>query len=77
VLLVFTVLLFEFGGFAAPIAGSRRRCSPRSACFSRCSHADDVQPVVVHGLIMVIGSSRKNGILLLDADSVQGRRPVA
>ena len=37
VVLVFIVLLFEFGDFAAPIGRDlRRRCSPPSACSWRC-----------------------------------------
>jgi len=63
VLLVFTVLCSRFGGFAAPIACDRvgaalddRRPSPPP------HHSDDVQPVVVMGVIMVIGIVAKNGI---------------
>ena len=69
IVLVFTVLLFEFGNFAAPIAVIS------SALLSTCGVF--VALVVTHttfnlssfmGLIMVIGIVAKNGILLLDAD---------
>jgi len=36
--------------------------------FRAPGHGDDVQHLLVHGLIMVIGIVAKNGILLLDAD---------
>ena len=67
--LVFTVLLFEFGNFAAPIAVIS------SALLSTCGVF--LALVVTRttfnlssfmGLIMVIGIVAKNGILLLDAD---------
>jgi len=69
VLLVFTVLLFEFGNFAAPVAVLS------SALLSTCGVF--VALLVTHttinlssymGVIMVIGIVAKNGILLLDAD---------
>jgi CzcA family heavy metal efflux pump len=69
VVLVFIVLLFEFGNFAAPVAVLA------SALLS--SFGVFVALVVTHttfnlssfmGLIMVIGIVAKNGILLLDAD---------
>jgi CzcA family heavy metal efflux pump len=69
VILVFTVLLFEFGDFAAPIAVIS------SALLSTCGVF--VALLATHttfnlssfmGLIMVIGIVAKNGILLLDAD---------
>jgi multidrug efflux pump subunit AcrB len=69
IVLVFTVLLFEFGGFAAPVAVL---CS---ALLSTCGVF--VALVLTGmtfnlssfmGLIMVIGIVAKNGILLLDAD---------
>jgi len=69
VLLVFIVLLFEFGEFAAPLAVLS------SALLSTCGV---VVALLVTGttfnlssfmgLIMVIGIVAKNGILLLDAD---------
>jgi multidrug efflux pump subunit AcrB len=69
VLLVFIVLLFEFGGFAAPLAVLA------SALLSTCGVF--LALLITHttfnlssfmGLIMVIGIVAKNGILLLDAD---------
>jgi len=69
VVLVFTVLLFEFGNFAAPIA------VVSSALLSSCGVF--LALLITHttfnlssfmGLIMVIGIVAKNGILLLDAD---------
>ena len=69
VVLVFTVLLFEFGNFAAPIAVIS------SALLSTCGVflALLITGVTFNlssfmGLIMVIGIVAKNGILLLDAD---------
>jgi len=69
VLLVFMVLLFEFGNFAAPIAVIS------SALLSTCGVflALLITGVTFNlssfmGLIMVIGIVAKNGILLLDAD---------
>jgi CzcA family heavy metal efflux pump len=69
VLLVFIVLLFEFGSFAAPIAVLASALLSTSGVF--------LALLVTHttfnlssfmGLIMVIGIVAKNGILLLDAD---------
>jgi len=69
VLLVFTVLLFEFGGFAAPMAVIS------SALLSTCGvflalwlTGKSFNLSSFMGLIMVIGIVAKNGILLLDAD---------
>ncbi|MBV9506698.1 MAG: efflux RND transporter permease subunit [Acidobacteriia bacterium] len=69
ILLVFTVLLFEFGGFAAPIA------VVSSSLLSTCGVflALLITGITFNlssfmGLIMVIGIVAKNGILLLDAD---------
>jgi len=69
VVLVFTVLLFEFGDFAAPMA------ILSSALLSTCGVflALVITGVTFNlssfmGLIMVIGIVAKNGILLLDAD---------
>src|SRR5271157_2940463 len=69
VLLVFTVLLFEFGDFAAPIA------ILSSALLSTCGvflallvTGTTFNLSSFMGLIMVIGIVAKNGILLLDAD---------
>jgi multidrug efflux pump subunit AcrB len=69
VVLVFMVLLFEFGGFSAPIAVLSSAILSVSGVF--------VALLITHttfnlssfmGLIMVIGIVAKNGILLLDAD---------
>ncbi len=69
IVLVFTVLLFEFGNFAAPVAVLS------SALLSTCGVF--MALVATHttfnlssfmGLIMVVGIVAKNGILLLDAD---------
>ncbi len=69
VVLVFTVLLFEFGSFAAPVAVL---CS---ALLSTCgvfvvllATGITFNLASFMGLIMVIGIVAKNGILLLDAD---------
>jgi CzcA family heavy metal efflux pump len=69
VVLVFTVLLFEFGNFAAPVAVLS------SALLSTCGVFVALLTTGVTfnissfmGLIMVIGIVAKNGILLLDAD---------
>jgi len=69
IVLVFTVLLFEFGGFAAPVAVI---CS---ALLSTCGvflalliTGNTFNLSSFMGLIMVIGIVSKNGILLLDAD---------
>ena len=69
IVLVFIVLLFEFGNFAAPIAVLS------SALLSTCGVF--LALLLTHttfnlssfmGLIMVVGIVAKNGILLLDAD---------
>ncbi|MBZ5623276.1 MAG: efflux RND transporter permease subunit [Acidobacteriia bacterium] len=69
ILLVFIVLLFEFGNFAAPIAVIS------SALLSTCGvflalliTGTTFNLSSFMGLIMVIGIVAKNGILLLDAD---------
>ena len=69
VVLVFTVLLFEFGNFAAPVAVIS------SALLSTCGvflallvTGTTFNLSSFMGLIMVIGIVAKNGILLLDAD---------
>jgi len=69
VVLVFTVLLFEFRGFAAPTAIVVSAILCTSGVFlalliTRTSF--NVSSFM--GLIMVIGIVAKNGILLLDAD---------
>jgi multidrug efflux pump subunit AcrB len=69
VLLLFIVLLFEFGTFAAPIAILSSALLSTSGVF--------IALLITHttfnissfmGMIMVIGIVAKNGILLLDAD---------
>jgi CzcA family heavy metal efflux pump len=69
IVLVFIVLLFEFGSFAAPIAVLA------SAILSTCGvflalvvTGTTFNLSSFMGLIMVIGIVAKNGILLLDAD---------
>jgi len=69
IVLVFTVLLFEFGNFAAPTAVIS------SALLSTCGvflalliTRTTFNLSSFMGLIMVIGIVAKNGILLLDAD---------
>ncbi len=69
VVLVFMVLLFEFGNFAAPLAVLS------SALLSTCGvflallvTGTTFNLSSFMGLIMVIGIVAKNGILLLDAD---------
>jgi multidrug efflux pump subunit AcrB len=69
ILLVFMVLLFEFGNFAAPLAVIA------SALLSTCGvflalllTGTTFNISSFMGLIMVIGIVAKNGILLLDAD---------
>jgi multidrug efflux pump subunit AcrB len=69
IILVFIVLLFEFGNFAAPIAVLA------SALLSTCGvflalvvTGTTFNLSSFMGLIMVIGIVAKNGILLLDAD---------
>ena len=69
VVLVFIVLLFEFGNFAAPVAVLS------SALLSTCGvflallvTGTTFNLSSFMGLIMVIGIVAKNGILLLDAD---------
>jgi multidrug efflux pump subunit AcrB len=69
VLLVFIVLLFEFGGFAAPIAILSSALLSTSGVFLALL----VTRITFNlssfmGLIMVVGIVAKNGILLLDAD---------
>jgi CzcA family heavy metal efflux pump len=69
VVLVFVVLLFEFGGFAAPLAILSSALLSTSGVFLGLL----VTGVTFNlssfmGLIMVVGIVAKNGILLLDAD---------
>jgi multidrug efflux pump subunit AcrB len=69
VLLVFTVLLFEFGGFAAPIAVIASALLSTTGVFlALLVTRTTFNLSSFMGLIMVIGIVAKNGILLLDAD---------
>ena len=69
VVLVFTVLLFEFGGFAAPIAVIASALLSTAGVFlALLVTGTTFNLSSFMGLIMVIGIVAKNGILLLDAD---------
>jgi CzcA family heavy metal efflux pump len=69
VLLVFTVLLFEFGGFAAPIAVIASALLSTIGVFAALLITRTTFNLSSFmGVIMVIGIVAKNGILLLDAD---------
>ncbi len=70
VVLVFTVLLIEFGGFAAPVAIlSSALLSTSGVFFALFVTGTTFNIASFMGLIMVIGIVAKNGILLLDADA--------
>jgi CzcA family heavy metal efflux pump len=69
IVLVFTVLLFEFGGFAAPVAILSSAVLSSSGVFLALLITGTTFNISSFmGLIMVIGIVAKNGILLLDAD---------
>jgi multidrug efflux pump subunit AcrB len=69
ILLVFIVLLFEFGDFAAPIAILASAILSTSGVFIALLITGTTFNVSSFmGMIMVIGIVAKNGILLLDAD---------
>ena len=69
VLLVFIVLLFEFGSFAAPVAIlSSALLSTAGVFVGLLVTGTTFNISSFMGLIMVIGIVAKNGILLLDAD---------
>ena len=69
ILLVFIVLLFEFGTFAAPIAILASALLSTSGVFIALLITRTTFNISSFmGLIMVIGIVAKNGILLLDAD---------
>jgi CzcA family heavy metal efflux pump len=69
VLLVFIVLLFEFGSFAAPVAILASALLSTSGVFLALLVTGTTFNIASFmGLIMVIGIVAKNGILLLDAD---------
>jgi CzcA family heavy metal efflux pump len=70
VLLVFTVLLFEFGSFAAPVAIlASALLSTSGVVLALLVTGTTFNLSSFMGLIMVIGIVSKNGILLLDADA--------
>jgi CzcA family heavy metal efflux pump len=79
VLLVFTVLLFEFGNFGAPLAIlSSALLSTSGVFFALLITGTTFNISSFMGLIMVVGIVAKNGILLLDADQkyrAEGARP--
>ncbi|MBZ5497988.1 MAG: efflux RND transporter permease subunit [Acidobacteriia bacterium] len=69
ILLVFIVLLFEFGDFAAPLAILASALLSTSGVFLALLITGKTFNISSFmGLIMVIGIVAKNGILLLDAD---------
>ena len=69
IVLVFTVLLFEFGSFAAPLAIIASALLSTSGVFLALLVTGTTFNISSFmGLIMVVGIVAKNGILLLDAD---------
>jgi multidrug efflux pump subunit AcrB len=69
IVLVFIVLLFEFGGFAAPVAVICSALLSTSGVFvALLVTGTTFNLSSFMGLIMVVGIVAKNGILLLDAD---------
>jgi CzcA family heavy metal efflux pump len=69
IVLVFIVLLFEFGGFAAPVAIlSSALLSTSGVFFALFITGTTFNLSSFMGLIMVVGIVAKNGILLLDAE---------
>jgi len=69
IVLVFTVLLFEFGSFAAPVAIlASALLSTSGVVLALLITRTTFNISSFMGLIMVIGIVAKNGILLLDAD---------
>jgi CzcA family heavy metal efflux pump len=69
IVLVFMVLLFEFGNFAAPVAVlCSALLSTSGVFFALLVTRTTFNISSFMGLIMVIGIVAKNGILLLDAD---------
>jgi len=74
VLLLFIVLLFEFGSFAAPIAILSSALLSTSGVFIALLITRTTFNISSFmGMIMVIGIVAKNGILLLDADQKMRR----
>jgi CzcA family heavy metal efflux pump len=69
IVLVFIVLLLEFGGFAAPVAILSSALLSTSGVFlALFATRTTFNLSSFMGLIMVVGIVAKNGILLLDAD---------
>jgi len=69
IVLVFIVLLFEFGSFAAPLAILASALLSTSGVFIALLITGTTFNVSSFmGMIMVVGIVAKNGILLLDAD---------
>jgi CzcA family heavy metal efflux pump len=69
ILLVFIVLLFEFGDFAAPLAIlSSALLSTSGVLLALLATGKTFNISSFMGLIMVVGIVAKNGILLLDAE---------
>jgi CzcA family heavy metal efflux pump len=69
IVLVFIVLLFEFGDFAAPVAILSSALLSTSGVFvALLITGKTFNLASFMGLIMVVGIVAKNGILLLDAD---------
>jgi multidrug efflux pump subunit AcrB len=69
IVLVFITLLFEFGGFAAPVAILASALLSTSGVFLALLVTRITFNISSFmGLIMVVGIVAKNGILLLDAD---------
>ena len=79
IVLVFTVLLFEFGGFSAPIAILASALLSTAGVIAALLITKTTFNISSFmGLIMVIGIVAKNGILLLDADQkyrAEGKSP--
>jgi multidrug efflux pump subunit AcrB len=74
VLLLFIVLLFEFGSFAAPVAILSSALLSTSGVFIALLITRTTFNISSFmGMIMVIGIVAKNGILLLDADQKMRR----
>jgi multidrug efflux pump subunit AcrB len=79
IVLVFIVLLIEFGGFAAPLAIlASALLSTSGVFFALFVTGTTFNLSSFMGMIMVVGIVAKNGILLLDADQKyrkEGIRP--
>jgi multidrug efflux pump subunit AcrB len=78
IVLVFIVLLFEFGTFGAPVAIlSSALLSTAGVFLALLITKTTFNISSFMGLIMVVGIVAKNGILLLDADAKFRREGVA